>query len=213
MRALIRPLATLLVLVPGVLTLAGCAPSRSLTKQSREATRSVSVNNIVPTPGDLVYIGQGQAVAGTLLGPVGAAIAAAADQGPKGQLKVAMQLSTIDVGRIVREQFAADLAAAGVFPAIVAEGADAEIKLEMRMYGFVHAPFSTALKPVLGVRGTLTRKDGTVLWETYDQVWTANKETPAHALAEYLQTTELIREAFSVASRVVVGGLVKHMRE
>ena len=195
-----------------LLTISGCATSTPLSKQAREATRSVSISKTVPLSPDLYYIGQGQAVSGTILGPFGAAIAAAAEQGPKGQLKVAMQQASIDVRRIIRDRFKTDLTTAGIFPTIVEDGADAEIKLEVRMYGFVHAPFSTALKPVLGVRSVLVRKDGTVIWEKYDQVWTSNGDTPTRPLPEYLEDPARIEDGFTQASKVVVGTFMKDLR-
>ena len=208
--------ATLLVVLGA---LVGCAVrgrvevhSVPLSKQSREAIRSVSFNRDVTMPGNLEYTGQAQGVAFIMFGAVGWAIMEPAAQGVKAQLEAAMRESAVDVGQIVREQFAAELAAAGIFPTIAPEGGDAEFKIEVTRVGFVHAPFSTALKPVLSMKATLARRNGSVLWEMGDYVSNSNKETPAHALAEYIETPGLIREALSVASRVVVGRLVKHMR-
>ena len=65
---------------------------------------------------------------------------------------------------------------------------------------------------MLGVVGTLTRTDGTVLWQKHDSVTHLNGETPSFTLEEYLQNPQLIREACTVAAKIVVRGLVKHMR-
>jgi hypothetical protein len=72
-------------------TLVACAASTPLSRQAHESIRSVSINREVVMPKGMTYIGQSQAVSGTLLGPFGAAIAAAAAQGPAAQLLVAMK--------------------------------------------------------------------------------------------------------------------------
>lgn len=208
----LRVLSAIASVSLGLQFLTGCAASVALTKPSRDATRSVSVKKTVARPDDIVYAGRGQSI-GAAFGLIGAAIAAAAAQGPKAQLKAAMQEGQIDLGEIVRDRFAAELAGAAIFPAVVPEGADAEVTLEIVFIGFV-APyaFSGQLKPMLGVNGTMTRPDGTVLWKKYDYVTTYNDQTPSHTLEEYLQSPHLIREAFESASRIVVGGLIKAMR-
>jgi hypothetical protein len=207
----IRRVSTGLARIAILGCLAGCAASTPLTKQARESIKSVTINRDVVMPKGMTYIGQSQAVSATLLGPLGAGIAAAAAQGPAAQLIIAMQESGIDVREIVREQLSAGLKAGGLFPLLNSDPADADFKLEIRQYGFVHAPFSTALRPILGVNAKLVRPDGTVVWEKYDQVWTANGETPARQLAEYLDTPPRIQDALSVAAKLVVGTFVKDL--
>ncbi len=192
--------------------LGGCASSLALTRPARESVRSVSVSREVKLPDDMYYAGPGQS-AGMLFGPVGALIAAAAARGPKGQLKAAMQARQIDLGQIVREQFEAGLTAAGIFPSVVETGGDAEVRLEVCIFGFARPPgFSGGLKPMLGVTGYLARSDGTVLWKRYEYVTNLSDKTRAHSLEEYLRDPELIREAFEVASRLVAGDRLKDLR-
>jgi hypothetical protein len=145
---------------------------------------------------------------------VGGVIAMGATQGTKAQLKAAMREGQVDVEQIVREQFKTELAGSAIFPSIVSEGGDAEVRLEVGMFGFSQPHgFSGKLVPVLGVIGSLTRKDGTVLWKSHDHVSPLNGQTPAHTLEEYLQNPQYMREAFTIAAKIVSEGLVKHMRQ
>ncbi|HEV8672683.1 MAG TPA: hypothetical protein VGX21_01445 [Methylomirabilota bacterium] len=192
---------------------AGCATSIPLTKQSRETTSSVSVKEDVSVPDQIYYHGPGQSL-GMALGVVGVLVAEAAAQGPKGQLKAAMKEGHIDLGQIVREQFAAALTEAAVFPAIIADGGEAEFQLEVRIFGFARPPgFSSRLKPMLGVKGTLARRDGPILWQKYDYVTNLADETPSHTLEEYLQTPKLIEESLTAAAKIVARELMKDMRQ
>jgi hypothetical protein len=148
---------------------------------------------------------------------IGFAIAEAIARGPRAQLKAAMQEGQIDVAQIVREQFETELVRAGIFAAIASEAGDAEIRLEVRDFGFAQSFVSPddpldRLKPLLVVEGSLTRTDGTVLWKKYDDVTNRNKETPDHTLEEYLQNPQFMREAFTVAAKIVAGGLVRNLR-
>ena len=112
-----------------------------------------------------------------------------------------MRRRQIDVGQIVREQFAAELGRAGFF-SIVPEGGDAQVKLEVPMFGFGATwAFSTEVRPMLGVIASLVRKDGSVVWQRHEYITSMNGGTPKHSIEEYLETPELIRQGFeSVAS-------------
>jgi hypothetical protein len=161
-------------------------------------------------PDDMYYQGEGQTV-GMMFGLIGTAVAQAAAKGPKAQIKVSMQESQIDLGQIIREQLTAELVEASVFPSIVSEGGDAEFRLDVRLFGFAHSPGSSKLKPMLVVLGSLVRTDGTVIWQQSDSVTNLTGQTPLHTLKEYLENPEFIREAFTVAAKIVSNGLVKKM--
>lgn len=207
-----QAIGTIVFLLSGLLLLTGCASSVAFNKQDRESIRSVSVGKDIKVADDIYYQGAGQSV-GMAFGLLGALIGEAAAQEPKNQLKAAIKESQINPGHIVREQFANKLVETNIFPAIVPEGGDAEIRLEVNMLGFAQAdPFSNQLKPMLGVSGSLARKDGTVLWEKNDFVANLNEQTPAHTLEEYLQNPQFIREAFTVAAKIVSDELIEHMR-
>jgi hypothetical protein len=129
-------------------------------------------------------------------------------------LAAAMRRGQIDVGQIVREQFAAELGKAGIFPSIVPEGGDAQVELEVQMFGFGATwAFSTELRPALGVKATLVRKDGSVVWQRYENITSLNGETPKHWIEEYLETPDLIHQGFESVAKLVAAALVDHIRK
>ena len=196
--------------------LTGCASSVPLTKPVRESIRSVSINKQVKVADTMSYVGP-EAGLGALFGLIGYGVAAALARGPKAQLTAAMQAGQIDLAQIVREQFETELVGAGIFPAIVSEPGDGEIKLEVRSFGFAQSFASPddpldRLKPVLLVEGSLSRTDGTILSKKDEGVGNRTKQSPGHTLEEYVQNPQLMREAFTVAAKIVAGGLVRNLR-
>jgi hypothetical protein len=119
--------------------------------------------------------------------------------------------SGIDIRKIVKDQFEDQLKKSGFFHSIVDTEADAEFTLIISNYGFVHAPFSTDLKPVLSVIARLVRPDGTIVWKDYEVLTNFNSETPFYSENEYWNNPELIRDAFTVASKIVCGEIVNNM--
>lgn len=201
------------LLLLGLMLSTGCASTVTLTKPVRESIRSVSVNPDVKVTDDVFYRGPGQSV-GMLFGLIGALVAEAAAQGPKGQIKAVMTEAQINLGQIVREQFVTELVATNIFPSLVPEGGDGEVRLEVLLFGLAQThDFSSQLVPWLGVLGSLVRADGSVLWQKQVLVTSLNKQTPAHTLEEYLQNPQLLREAITVAAQIVSDELMKHMRQ
>jgi hypothetical protein len=206
----IRVIAPLLL---GLTLFTGCISKIGLTKEVREYIRSVSIKKDVKLPDDIYYYGQEHCV-GSMFGLLGAVASLEAAKEPKAQLKAVIQENQIDISEIIRDQFANELSKARVFPSVVPEGGDAEVRLEVRMFGFtLPTCFSGKLKPVLGVIGSLIRTDGTVLWQKLEYISGLKGETPGNTLKEYLQNPEFIREAFSVTAKIVSESLVKHLQQ
>jgi hypothetical protein len=129
-------------------------------------------------------------------------------------LKQAMRDDGIDPGEIFRKQFETELRSAGVFPSIVSEGGDAELRLVIVGVGFEEPfPGNSQLKPHLDGRGALVRPDGSVVWEGASYVTTLNSETPSSTLEEYLKSRLKMCEALAVAAKVVSADLIKNLRE
>jgi len=129
-------------------------------------------------------------------------------------LKKAMRDSGIDPGEIFRKQFENELRSARVFPSILSEGGDAEVRLVIVGVGFEEPfPGNPQLKPHLDGKGTLVRPDGSVVWEGTSYVTTLNSETPSYTLDEYLKNRLKMCEALTAAAKVVSADLVKSLRE
>lgn len=204
---------TIAVMLLSLALVIGCATQLSIT--NRESIRTVSINKNIKIPDEIYYYGLGHGVGGALSGLIGQAIADVAAQGTKAQIKTAMQEGHIDLAQIVREQFETELVAARIFPSIIPEGGDAEVRLEIGMFGFAQIfgdILSNQMKPMLTINGSLVRTDGTIIWKKSSYVINATKQTPSHTLEEYLQNPQLMREAFTVAAKIASAELVKHMQ-
>jgi hypothetical protein len=128
-------------------------------------------------------------------------------------LKQAMLDGGIDPGEIFRKQFETELRSAGVFPSILSEGGDAEVRLVIVGVGFEEPfPGFSQLKPHLDGKGALVRPDGSVVWEGASYVTTLNSETPSYTLGEYLRNRLKMCEALTVAAKIVSADLVKSLR-
>jgi hypothetical protein len=128
-------------------------------------------------------------------------------------LKQAMLDGGIDPGEIFRKQFETELRSAGVFPSILSEGGDAEVRLVIVGVGFEEPfPGFSQLKPHLDGKGALVRPDGSVVWEGASYVTTLNSETPSYTLGEYRKSRQKICEALAAAAKVVSADLVKSLR-
>ena len=198
------------------LVVAWCAGGCSIpiTEQARKSIQSVSIDKNVTIPGNISYTGRTRSVPALMGGIVGAVATAVEHASAESALVAAMQRGQIDVAQIVREQFAAELGKAGIFPSIVPEGGDARVELEVRMFGFGATwAFSTELRPTIGVNATLVRKDGSVVWQRYEYVTSFNGETPKHWIEEYLETPDLIRRGFESVAKLVAAALVDDMRK
>ncbi len=166
--------------------LAGCASQKALTKKDKESIQSVSISKEVKMPDDFLYMGPAQSW-GTAGGLIGAIADKSNEISAKAQIISAMQENKIDLMQISREQLKAELFRANVFPSIVQEGGDAEIRLEVSFWGLVQKnSFSAQLKPMLGITGSLVTSNGAVFWQKYDYITALNDQTPEHTIEEYL---------------------------
>src|SRR5262249_2628160 len=129
-------------------------------------------------------------------------------------IKKAMLDGGIDPGEIFRKQFENELRSARVFPSILSEGGDAEVRLVILCVRFEEPfPGISQLKPHLDGKGALVRPDGSVVWEGASYVTTLNSETPSYTLEEYQKSRLKMCEALAAAAKVVSADLVKSLRE
>ncbi len=196
-----------------VLLFVGCASSVVLKKDALLSNQFVSISKNISLPEILFYQGPKESIYGSTLGLIGAAIAESSRKSTSDIIKYVINKSNIDIPKIVRGEFEQQLKNSNLFSMIQPDGGNyPEIKLSIRVYGFGQPHgLSSQLKPILGVAGELVHPDGSVLWKKYDYVTNLNDNTPSHTLEEYFNNPELMREAFSAASQIVVTGLIDHM--
>jgi hypothetical protein len=100
---------------------------------------------------------------------------------------------TSDFDRVVRTAFEEQLKKAGLFPAILEDGADAvftltiwRISLDVAT-GICGGLLKDCYTPTIWVQGTLQSWDGEILWRKMATVDITESEVPKHALSEYDQ--------------------------
>jgi hypothetical protein len=133
---------------------------------------------------------------------------------------------TSDLGRVTREEFAAEVRRAGIFHSVVAEEGEAEFELAPTRvvlmnaggYGDSVADFFKLWevykwwsKPILAVRATLRKSDGSVLWQKSEAVDILSTKTARRRFSDYSSSPDLIRQDFTVAAQMVVEELVRDM--
>ena len=194
----------------------GCAGHIALTKDANLPIRSVSINKEVPKPDTIGVYGSGETFAAltgfVTLGVAGAVVASEIPKKRGPLLKYVMEKEGIDMGQILRDQFVDQLKNSGLFSTVLDEGGDAEFKLSILVAGFAKpAGFTSKLQPELSVEASLIKPDGTILWKNRRTVTQGTSRTPSRKYEEYINNPELIREAISICSRIVVDKLVKDM--
>lgn len=210
------------VRIPVALGLAGltygCATSVPLSIQSTSAIQSVSVAKNVQMPEDSWW---GYSCHATDMFASSECVGRAAHA-----MGINVRQMTSDLGRLTREQFAAEVRKAGIFRSVLAEQGEAEFELALTRiilanaggYGGSVADFFRLWdvykwwsKPVLVVRATLRKSDGSVLWQKSEAVDIWTTKTARRRFSEYSVSPELIRQDFTVAAQMVVQELVRDM--
>ncbi|MHC4751574.1 MAG: hypothetical protein ACYTFW_17090 [Planctomycetota bacterium] len=188
-----------------IIALTACVSSVPLTAEKKASIKSISINNHVQMPDAMFYRGPEYAL-GAFDIPV-----EYIEKSIGEIIQYLMRESKIDVTQIVREQFINGIEVNRIFESIVSESGDAEIRLSIRIYGFAYE-ISSKLKPMLGVEGSLIKSDDSVLWKKYAYVTNLNKSTPSSTLGQFFNNPELMREALTVATQIVVEDLVNDMQ-
>lgn len=191
-----------------LISVSGCGSSIALKKDDISANQYVNISKNVLTPETMYYQGPESIIPGL----IGVISAAESGKTAKLILQETMLSNNIDVPQILRKEFEQQLINSPVFSTILPDAGNyPEIRLSISYYGFGIHGLSRQMKPMFGVVGQIVKPDGSVIWRKYDFVTPLGGETPSHTIEEYISNPELIREAFNVASKIVVSGLVGHM--
>ncbi|MBA4111528.1 MAG: hypothetical protein C0487_18255 [Leptothrix sp. (in: Bacteria)] len=194
-----------------LLTACAGAPTVKLDPTSKQSIQSASIKTEVAMPADMFYQGPAQSIGMGVGGLIGYAITQNMTS-DKDAVKATLTAHNINVGQLVASEFANELRSAGKIP--LAEGSNAgnaEFKLEVVVFGIGQTQgFASTLYPTLGVNGTLTSKEGKVLWQRYEYVTPLNKENTIGAEpAAYVKDPELLRSAFKKAAGIVSRMLIE----
>lgn len=121
--------------------------------------------------------------------------------------------ANIDLGEIVRKNFADKLATTGRFKIVgEQETADAELQLTVNNWGFALTQgFSSVVYPTISVTGSLKRRDERV-WQKTEYITPFNSgNTYGYTPLRYRTEPELLRTALDGVSQIVDEQLVKDL--
>lgn len=124
-----------------------------------------------------------------------------------------MNSANIDLGEIVRKNFADQLATTGRFKIVSEqEAADAELQLTVNNWGFALTQgFSSVVYPTISVTGSLKRVDERV-WQKTEYITPFNSgNTYGYTPLRYRTEPELLRTALDGVSQIVDEQLVKDL--
>jgi hypothetical protein len=195
-----------------VLVVAGCASTQSMSDSQRKALRSVAIAKNVPLPPQPVVMGKATQTGGFWGGPIVMAAMMNSENSDVVKFKDHLAARKVDLGNIVRQEFASQLTASKAFPAIVNEGADATFELTIVQYGlapgFSISPTNKPVRPTLNLMAKLIARDGNVLWQKSDYV-TGLGDLPAYQVDEYYAKPGMLEDGFKKAAQLVVKDLLK----
>lgn len=172
--------------------------------------RTIRVSRDVRLPEKMVFIGLSQNLlmgAGAGLGgAVGGALMAEGTMKRKtpSDYGLADSLSTA---------FAAEMKKGGRFKIVSSGPADAELKIEVREYGFLQAGFMRrGVKPYMNVQVQLIRNDGKKVWEESGVVAQNRKTTPAQLPDKMKENPDLTVQSLRTAAQLLAGEMVASLR-
>ena len=118
-----------------------------------------------------------------------------------------MRKNKIDIGRMVTNEFRAQLAAKRIFPYIVNFGSDAEFSFKIHSYGLRFRPSEQEeyLGATLKVTVYLKKANGKVIWKSTASC--SPERTDAYLWRVYITEPKRLRMVFQQAARVVVSEL------
>ena len=195
----------LLALLPAL----GACSTKRLAPEARESLRIVSIDSTLPVPDEPDMNDEGLAFQGL----VGLVASHWIGETRAEQVNQAMARGQVSIAEIVRSEFESALAATGMFQLGGSDECQATFHLEVYRLGMHRdVGFDFDLKPILGIQASLLDPTGKVLWQRKELTHNLNDHTPAYDYEAYIEDPEKLREAFTVAAKLAVADLMKHLR-
>jgi hypothetical protein len=191
--------------------LGGCATPTEYRTDASHPIRTITVEQNVPVPKRMEFVGfseaMGVGLAGGLGGAIGAGVAAANLYSREGS-------ADFDVGQSVRVEFIAAIQRSGKFTIKTAGPADADLQLRVTGYGFHEAAmFGRRVRPILSIEAKLIRADGKVIWQHRRAITHLTGDTPAILPEKIRDNPKLGADALRVAARLCADAAVESVRQ
>jgi hypothetical protein len=182
------PISALLL---AIAMFSGCVSSSPYKADPSHPIRTVNISRNVPMPKKMFFSGLSESMAGMFGGVVGA-LSTMFREGEDFKLP-----------EVLRTELAAEIAKTGKFKVASSGPADAEMRINVREYGFVQAGFmQRRVKPVLGIETQMVRPDGTVVWQSGVVINQATKETATMLPEQLKENPKIAAEALHGAARI-----------
>ena len=198
-----RYIIKLLILSYTLISLTGCATTKSFSPESKKNIHSISVDKI-KNPDVVYYYPPGAALIGV--------IAIAMTKDVPVQLAKEAKDNNILISEMVRQKMLADLSHSSQFKlANDAKSADANLKIDITLYGFtVPNGFSSKVVPMLNLHAQLLQ-GANVVWENSYFV-NALDGLPSNRPDDILHNPALMRTSLQDAVNKGVPGLLAKMK-
>jgi hypothetical protein len=210
-----RSSLTRLVAVFSALTIGGCAggPTVNMSAADRGVVKMVTMQSAPKLPAEMFFHGRAQS-AGAVGGLIGAAIAGAVGEEPKGQLLATMKASGIDLPAILKAEFSKAAATRGALSLVeTPSAAQGDVSLAVNVYGFGQTQgFSALLFPLINVTATLKKPNGEIAWQRTEFVTPHSSENKyGYEFEQYVKDPELLRKTLTNVAGVVSNMLVESL--
>lgn len=208
-----------LLLVATSAFVSGCAEDLASRKQAVTNLRRVNIEKDVLITGRFHYLGPETEPLVVVGGSPGVVFVPKRDRYVAGWLvssESVLELMTdsgVDVGRTLREAFQEALRERQLFPEIVETDGEGAFRLVIQEYQLVSPsyPFGRKLIPSISAEVTLSRADGSILWQRRSSTTFRAKEMAAYEGREYIENPDLLRSGFERAAEVTVEDLLDHL--
>lgn len=125
-------------------------------------------------------------------------------------VKYVMKKENINALDLIREEFSRELKESGLFPSIVSEGGDAQIKLKATFFGFYSSGDLTRINILLSAE--IIRTDGEKFWLGNAGRRPYSDDIPARRREEYLNNPDLILKDLKQTAQIVSAEIINKAR-
>lgn len=192
-------------LLAGSIFVTGCVANVPYQAASGRTIRTVKVSSDIKLPRTMVFSGLSE----TLMAGVGAGLGGGVGAGlAAGAASTRAHDENLQIVPSLREVFADELQKQGRFK-VVSGQADAELRIEVIAYGFQSTgPFLRRVRPLLGVRVSLVRADGTRVWKQTGTLTALSSKTPALLPENIRKDPRVGANALKAAARIVAADVI-----
>jgi hypothetical protein len=183
-------LSTTALLMSVALFFSSCVTSSPYKADSAHPIRTVHISPNVPMPKKMLFSGLSESMAGMFGGVVGALSTMFRDG------------EDFKLPEVLRTELAAEIAKTGKFKVVSSGAADAEMRINVREYGFVQAGFmQRKVKPILTIETQMVRPDSAVVWQSGVVINQTTKGTSTILPEQLKENPKVAAEALHGAAR------------